>query len=295
MIAVICVCLGTSLLATTKAGQQVLHTLRYTLGWRQSTQPQRPRAVTTVLPGNTGLAVGGHQQEPVAPHHITPPRRPSLVAIVIDDLGWDLHAAQALLDLDIPLSFAILPQTPHQLYIAREAQRRGRDILLHLPMEPHGYPHVDPGQHALLSHMNAHELVAHIEAAMQVLPAAIGVNNHMGSRLTENYEAMRVLMRQLKQHNLFFLDSRTSLSSLAYRAAREIGIRAGQRHVFLDNDVGPGKITQQLYHLASLADTYGSAIGIGHPYPETLQALQQTLPALRRSGVEIVPVSHLVD
>jgi hypothetical protein len=214
---------------------------------------------------------------------------------VIDDLGWDLHAAEALLALDTPFSFAILPQTPYQSYIAQEVQRRGWDVLLHLPMEPHGYPHIDPGRDALLSHMNADELVAHIDRALQVLPTAVGINNHMGSRLTENREAMRVVMQHLKQRHLFFLDSRTSLHSLAYSTAHDMGIRAAQRQIFLDHDVSQDRIAQSLYDLMALANTQGQAIGIGHPYPETLRALQQTLPALRRAGIEIVPVSHLVE
>jgi polysaccharide deacetylase 2 family uncharacterized protein YibQ len=222
------------------------------------------------------------------------PQRPQ-VAIVIDDLGWDRQVAESLLALDAPLSFAILPAAPYQLYIAQEAQRRGRDVLLHLPMEPHGYPQINPGHDALLSHMQADELAAHLERALQALPSVVGVNNHMGSRLTENRAAMRVVMQHLKQHNLFFLDSRTSQHSLAYRIAREMGVRAAQRHIFLDHDVRQGTIAKRLYDLVALANTHGQAIGIGHPYPETLQALQEALPTLRQSGIELVPVSHLVQ
>lgn len=217
------------------------------------------------------------------------------VAIVIDDLGWDLETALALLALDVPLSFAILPWSPYQPDLVQEASRRGRDILLHLPMEPYGYPDVDPGHNALLNHMNMRELATHTTAALEVLPLAIGVNNHMGSLLTENHKAMQIVMRQLKQRNLFFLDSRTSARSRAYDVARAMGVRTAQRHLFLDRDVNREKITQQLHNLIKYAHTYGQAIGIGHPYPETLQALQSTLPRLRRAGIAFVPVSHLVE
>jgi hypothetical protein len=162
-------------------------------------------------------------------------------------------------------------------------------------MEPYGYPKINPGHDALLSHMQADELAAHLERALQALPSVVGVNNHMGSRLTENRAAMRVVMQYLKQHNLFFLDSRTSQHSLAYRVACEMGVRAAQRHIFLDHEVRQDTIAKRLYDLVALANTHGQAIGIGHPYPETLQALQQALPTLRRSGIEIVPVSHLVQ
>lgn len=306
-IAVLCVYLGGSLLAATQAGQQVLHTLRFAIGGHRSAPP--PHRLPPVATSKQDQTMTGYQQQrpvpprvaeitpqhlPVPPRVAPPPRRPQ-VAIVIDDLGWDLQAAQSLLALDAPLSFAILPAAPYQSYIVQEAQRRGRDVLLHLPMEPHGYPDIDPGRDALLSRMHAAELAAHLERALQVLPTVVGVNNHMGSRLTENREAMRVVMQHLKQHNLFFLDSRTSLHSLAYHTAREMGVRTAQRHIFLDHEVHRDKIAQRLDDLMALANTHGWAIGIGHPYPETLQALQQSLSTLRRSGVELVPVSYLVE
>jgi hypothetical protein len=216
------------------------------------------------------------------------------VAIVIDDLGWNLEAARALLALDAPLSFAILPNAPYRTVIAQEAQRRGRDILLHLPMEPYKYPHVNPGQPALLSTMNTRELTAEVEVALAALPPVVGVNNHMGSRLTEDRTAMRAVMQHIKRHNLFFLDSRTSQKSLAAQVARELGVRTAERHVFLDNETETTKIHQQLDQLATLARMRGHAIGIGHPYPETVQALWHMLPELQQAGIEIVPISRLV-
>jgi polysaccharide deacetylase 2 family uncharacterized protein YibQ len=224
---------------------------------------------------------------PVSPRYVQ-------VAILIDDLGWDLKAAQTLLALEAPLSFAILPNAPYRMLIAKEAQHRGRDVLLHLPMEPYGYPDVDPGQPVLLSTMTTQELTTQIGAALQALPTAVGVNNHMGSKLTENREAMRVVMQQMKLYNLFFLDSRTTQHSLAYQVAREIGVPTAQRQVFLDHETDITEIHQQLRRLATLAHEQGSAIGIGHPYPETVRVLQATLPAIRQEGIDIVPVSHLV-
>ncbi len=216
------------------------------------------------------------------------------IAIVIDDMGWDLTMAKALLALDAPLSFAIIPQSSYQSETVKAVQQHGRDILLHLPMEPHGYPQVNPGKYALLSTMSPQELTTQLQAALQLLPMAVGVNNHMGSQLTENPQAMRVVMRELQQRNLFFLDSRTSSQSTAYAIAREIGIRAGRRQVFLDHDTQPKQIARQLQQLMALAHKHGQAIGIGHPYPETLNALQHLLPELRQAGIAIVPVSDLI-
>lgn len=231
---------------------------------------------------------------PSPPVHPLPPLSPPQIAIVIDDLGWDLEAARTLLTLDVPLSFAILPDTPYGSAIAKEARQRGRDVLLHLPMEPHGYPQIDPGQHALLGSMSKEVFFTRLSTALASLPQALGVNNHMGSRLTENQDAMAMLMRHIKQRNLFFLDSRTSEKSLAYQVAQTMRVPAAQRHIFLDHDINADKITQQLHHLSVVASQQGFAIAIGHPYPETLQVLQKNLSALRHSGYEIVPVSRLV-
>lgn len=220
---------------------------------------------------------------------------PPRVAIVIDDMGWDIGMAKSLLDLEAPLSFAVLPQATYQAEIVRAVHQHGRDILLHLPMEPHGYPNVNPGQPALLNHMAPVELITLLQAALHSIPTAIGVNNHMGSRLTENSSAMRTIMRELREQNLFFLDSRTSSNSQAYRVAQEMGVRAAQRHIFLDHEPKPKQIMRQLQRLISVAHTQGTAVGIGHPYPETLEVLQQALPQFEQTGIQLVPISQLVQ
>lgn len=234
------------------------------------------------------------KQRPSPPALPSPPLAQPQIAIVIDDLGWDLEAARTLFTLDAPLSFAILPDTPHGSVIAREARQRGRDVLLHLPMEPHGYPQIDPGQHALLGTMSKEVFSTRLSTALASMPQALGVNNHMGSRLTENQDAMAMLMHQIKQRNLFFLDSRTSEKSLAYQVAQTMRVPAAQRHIFLDHDINTDKIAQQLQRLSAVASQQGFAIAIAHPYPETLQVLQKNLSTLRHSGYEIVPVSRLV-
>ena len=244
----------------------------------------------------TDIVMLTRQRLPVA----APERAPAgaegpRIAIVIDDMGWELPIAQGLFALEQPLSFAVLPQAPYQAKIAEAAQQHQRELLLHLPMEPHGYPKVNPGPHALLSTMSPQQMAAALQAALQAMPQVIGVNNHMGSSLTENPQAMRVVMQELKQRHLFFLDSRTSAASQAYQMAREVGIPAARRHVFLDNEAEHARITAQLHRLVEVAIQQGSAIGIGHPYPETLRALQETLPTLRQAGVQIVPISHLVN
>ena len=269
------------------------HNLHYTVLGRQL-QPRTNAVSVTMTIGIAGVPTDTFVLRQSRTETSTS-RHNAKIAIVIDDLGWDLEAAHALLALQTPLSFAILPDAPYRTVIAQAAQRQGWDVLLHLPMEPYQYPDVNPGQTVLLSTMNTHELTRQIGVALEALPAAVGVNNHMGSRLTENRQAMQAVMHYLKRHNLFFLDSKTTHRSLAFQIAREVGVPSAQRQVFLDHQVDRMQIHDQLRHLVSLASLHGSAIGIGHPYPETVQALQAFLPELRRGTVDLVPVSRLVQ
>lgn len=226
------------------------------------------------------------------------PPRPR-VAILIDDLGWNSQVARSLLDIDAPLSFAVLPYLPHSKSIAHWAREKHRDVLLHLPLEPHGYPQIDPGKGALLKGMSEDRLEERLSHDLEAIPYAVGVNNHMGSRFTEDERAMRVVLRVLKKRGLFFLDSRTSSRSVGYDLARELGLKTGRRWVFLDHPDGEkgadaASIEGQLWKLSKLAKREGQAIAIGHPHASTIEALRHTLPRLIAEGVEVVPVSALM-
>jgi len=217
---------------------------------------------------------------------------PPLVAIVIDDMGNRQDTGRELIALDLPLSFSFLPFTPFSVELQKEAQARGRDILLHLPLEPMD-PKAHPGPGALTTSMDPETMKALFRQDMQAVPKAIGINNHMGSRFTANHQAMRALLSLVRPHNLFFLDSVTAADSVAYDLAREMGIQAERRTVFLDNDQNPDKIRAQLDLLVKLAGEHGQAVGIGPPYPATVEALRRYQPQLR-TRAEMVGVSRLV-
>jgi uncharacterized protein len=221
----------------------------------------------------------------------TPAGRP-LVAIVIDDMGYNRNTGQALLDLGLPLSFAFLPFTPFSETLQKEAGARGRDILLHLPLEPMD-PKWNPGPGALTTAMAPETMGKLFHQDLQRVPAAVGINNHMGSRFTADAEAMRTLMHLVRARNLFYLDSMTASQSVGYDLAREMGIRAERRTVFLDNDQHPDKILAQLDLLVRLAEEHGQAVGIGHPYPATVEALR-TYQAQLQARTELVGISRLV-
>jgi len=228
---------------------------------------------------------------------VAKPERPieGRIAIVIDDLGYDKRTGMALLRLDAPLSFSVFPFAPHSRELARKASRKGRDVLLHLPMEPKGYPGQDPGKGRLLTTMGEEELLNQLDKDLSAVPYVKGVNNHMGSKFTENSELMRIVLKDIGKRGLFFLDSRTTPHTVGFRVAQELGIKTGQRSVFLDNDRDVAKIKTQIAELVELSKKNGDAIGIGHPHPEMLQALQETIPSLRENGIEVVPVSVLLE
>lgn len=223
-----------------------------------------------------------------------PPAEGGRVALVIDDLGRSVDDLHALEGLSVPLSYAVLPfeeQTPE---VVAELRQRGAEILLHLPMEPAGAAK-DPGPGALRLGMTPEQLRQSTLAALQAVPGASGVNNHMGSGLSADEPSMTTILGVLSSRGLFFLDSRTSAQSVAYRVATRLGLPAAERQVFLDPDPSPEAIRAQFHRLLGLARTRGAAVAIGHPLPETLAILEEEVPKAKALGYEFVPVSYLLD
>lgn len=223
-----------------------------------------------------------------------PPGQGGRVAIIVDDLGRGLKQARLLLAIKQPVTFAILPIEPHAEEVARMAHAAGREVLLHTPMEPQGYPVVDPGDDALLVNQSDEALRNQMKVLLTRVPHVAGINNHMGSRFTEEGRAMAVIMAELRENGLFFVDSLTSSRSVGSAAARQAGVPTLRRDVFLDNVAEVEPIVREIRRLAEKSRRNGYAVGICHPYPETLSALQQELPRLAAQGVEFVTVAELL-
>ncbi|MEE8368365.1 MAG: divergent polysaccharide deacetylase family protein [Thermoanaerobaculia bacterium] len=217
----------------------------------------------------------------------------AMIALVIDDLGRSLADLDRLSKLQIPLSYAVLPFESQTSAVVEELTRRQAEILCHLPMEPG--TGADPGRGALTLDMSRAEMRRAVQMALWAVPGARGVNNHMGSRMTEDPKATEVILEVLSREGLFYLDSRTSAKSQGYRIARRLGVPVAQRQVFLDDDLNPGSIRRQFAHLKELARKNGRAIAIGHPHRETLAVLESEVRAALRSGYQFVPVSRLLD
>ena len=229
------------------------------------------------------------------PPRIPPPKTPALprVAIVIDDLGYQKQMAADFIALNIPLSLSFLPQAPFAREMARKAALEGKEILLHLPMEPKNFPKTNPGPSALLTDMTEEQVRQILERDFDQIPQVRGVNNHMGSLFTENEEKMTQVLKIIKQKRLYFFDSRTSPDSVALSVAGRLGVRAIGRDVFLDNVASEEAIRHQMTKLIHVAQIRGQAVACGHPHPETLRAIKEMIPELK-DKVQIVPLSNLL-
>lgn len=214
------------------------------------------------------------------------------LAIIIDDIGYNLDLGRRTADLPGDFTLAVLPFTPHGSELAGRAYQRGKEIMLHAPMSNH---HQYPlGRGGLVSGMPRAEFLAVLRQNLANIPHVQGVNNHMGSQLTEQVEPMGWLMEELKRRGLYFVDSRTSAQTRALIVAEAIQLPSRKRDVFLDNERSLDNIRYQLRRAVKLAQQQGSAIAIGHPYPETLAELEQLQPLLDQFQVRLVKASELM-
>jgi polysaccharide deacetylase 2 family uncharacterized protein YibQ len=236
-----------------------------------------------------GSPIQGRQ--PPAPP-LTP--RGQEVAIIIDDIGNDLKPLHELLKLDAPISVAVLPYCAHSVEAAETLHRTGRDILLHLPMEPQSYPGENPGRGALFVSMGDDEIRQRLEEDLKAVPHVSGINNHMGSRFMEDDAKLTVALRLIREKGLFFIDSRTTQNSRARPLARKMGVPFKSRDVFIDNTRNYKETLRILTEIPSESRKRGAVLMIGHPYPETLAALRDAIPVLKARGVQIVPASALL-
>ena len=217
----------------------------------------------------------------------------AMIAIVMDDMGLNGQENLAVMELPAPLTLAYLPYGENVQAQVDDAKRRGHEILLHLPMEP-SLASADPGPNALLTSYDQIELLQRIDWNLRRFTGYVGVNNHMGSRFTQDAEAMTAVIDVLKSRGLLYLDSLTSPHSIAYDLARQEGVAAAKRHVFLDHEDDSLFIAGQIAATERIAKRQGFAIAIGHPRPRTLNALAGWLPGLRENGFILVPVSTII-
>lgn len=227
-------------------------------------------------PGNSGPQQGGAK-----------------LAIILDDLGSDRHAAEEIFGLPYPLTISVLPNHEHSREIAQEAELRGYQVMLHLPMQ--AVATEKPEAQELRSGMPAAEVSKLVDQFLQDIPEAIGVNNHQGSEATSDPALMRELMPVLRDRHLFYIDSRTTAATVAYETAQSSRVPSAFRNVpFIDDVAEVGAVRKQLELAMRGAREKGEAVAIGHPHPATLQALREVLPNAQSEGVQLTFASELV-
>jgi len=225
----------------------------------------------------------------VAPGPAGTPR----VAVIVDDLGARRDVFDVLRDIRRPLTVAVLPGLPLSEWTAREAAQAGMEVLLDLPMEPYRFPEVDPGPGALLMAMSPQEMQAQIGAHLASVPGAVGVTNHMGSRMTEDRARMRTVLEVMAGRRLFLVDGLTSNLSVAYDEAKAQGLRAGRRQVIVDHGAGEAGDRVRWEEVVWWAETRGEVIVIAHGHPLTARLLREYVPRWEARGMRLVPVSQL--
>ncbi|WP_130902935.1 divergent polysaccharide deacetylase family protein [Pseudomonas sp. Sample_23] len=211
------------------------------------------------------------------------------LTLIIDDLGQNLPRDRRVLSLPGPVTAAIMPDTPHASEFAREAHRAGKIVILHMPMDP------ATGPYAWHPELPIEELQKRLNAAFEKVPFTAGINNHMGSRMTAQPAAMAWLMGELQRRHKFFVDSRTSAQTVAAQQAQKIDLASVSRDVFLDDERTEAAIATQLQTAIALAHKQGSAVMIGHPYPQTLAVLERELPRLKAQGIDWIDIRQMIS
>ncbi len=218
------------------------------------------------------------------------------IAIIIDDLGSSISRGEQLIQIPAQLTYAFLPYTPYTAILAHKAHRQGKEVMLHLPMEPLELKNPkDMGYGGLMLNMNRQQFTLAIRNAILAVPFAVGVNNHMGSLLTASTKNMHWLMDELKQlGEFYFVDSRTHKSTVAMQVANMQHLPSATRDIFLDHVVEKNAIDQQFKRLIRRAHLVGHGLAIGHPHSLTIQALTRWVTIIKAEGIELVPASEYI-
>ena len=254
------------------------------LPWWSSPAPATPSRVPAAPRPRDPLPA-----PPAPPAPVSAPR----VAVIVDDLGARRDVFDPLRDIRRPLTVAILPGLPLSAWTAREAAQAGMEVILDLPMEPYRFPEVDPGPGALLMAMGPQELQAQVGAHLASVPGAVGVTNHMGSRMTEDRARMRTVLEVLAGRRLFLVDGLASNLSVAYDEAKALGLRAGRRQIVVDHAAGEAGDRVRWDEVAWWAERRGEVIVIAHGHPLTARLLREYVPRWEARGIRLVPVSQL--
>ncbi len=224
---------------------------------------------------------------------VKPKVRLGKIAIVLDDWGYNLKNRDFITDNDFSLTLSVLPFKPFSTEVARLAHQKNKDVIVHMPMEPHNKDDYGLEEKTLLTTMDRDTVLKMLDLAFESVPYARGISNHMGSMATENTRLMRIVLEYLKKHEMLFLDSLVTPRSVCRKIAQGLKLRYAQRNVFIDNESDRAYIRSQLDKLAFMAKIKGMAIGIGHDRVNTIAVLKEAIPELEAQGYEFVNLSEV--
>ena len=225
-------------------------------------------------------------------HYKQPESSKPRIAIIIDDIGYNLALGRRTIALKGAITLAVLPHTPGAVKLAKEGYAAGKEIMLHAPMSNKNDRALGPG--ALTPNLDKEEILSVLRGNLEAIPHVHGVNNHMGSELTTLETPMQWVMEELHNRKLFFIDSLTNSQSVALKVARQYGVTSAKRDIFLDHVQTEEEIERAFKRTIQTAKKQGYAIAIGHPYPETLTVLERNLPHLEELGVRLVTISEII-
>ena len=282
-----------------------------------STSPSTVASQQTVPSTQPASSSGSSGSEivaalPVKPAHVTPTPRDGdqpawlrnavalhgpvtgpMIAIVLDDVGVNKPDAELAINLPAPITLSMMTYADDVADLAARAHAHGHELMLHVPMEPVN-PRINPGPNALLVGLAPEELKRRLDWGLDRFSGFIGINNHMGSRFTQDEVGMRLVMRELQSRGLLFLDSRTIPNSVGEKMAGEAGVPHVGRDIFLDDTIallGGDSVARQLANAEHIATKRGYVIAIGHPHPTTVAVLQKWMADLKQRGFTLVPLS----
>jgi len=216
------------------------------------------------------------------------------IAIIIDDFGYrNDFVTDGFLALDANLTYAVIPGHEHSYFFSEKAKTAGFEVIVHMPMENTGKTYGEE-EFVLKTDMDAETIERRVRNAFNQIPAAIGMNNHQGSKASADQQVMSTIARTLKDKNKFFIDSRTTVETIGETTMKIFDVPTASRNVFLDNDDDEEKITQQLMKLVKKSQENGFAIGIGHVKPKTLNVLKKHIPELQKEGFKFEFVSKML-
>ncbi|MGC8811668.1 MAG: divergent polysaccharide deacetylase family protein [bacterium] len=217
-----------------------------------------------------------------------------MLALIIDDGGYNLENFKRILALGKPITYAILPEAPYTRETILLARQKRQQVLLHLPMEPKEGNHAPWEKNMIRCDMSPPQIKSIIQNALKQVPEARGINNHMGSKATENPQVMKVLMEVLKKEKLFYIDSNTSLGSVGPFLAQKNGVPFARNEKFIDQEKNVKAIKRAIRQAIKKAQKEGKVVIIGHPYVETEQALEEMISEIEKQGVSLVFASEVV-